>query len=151
MIMMTNQTFPSFYLLYIFIYTMYQFPQGLGKTIQTIAFLAWLKYRIPADKRRTAIDVETVTLDTDSDGQANIDSTSPKSDSDVICHEGSSDDVEMWIEDGQDGKASRFSQQRTKMLTTHPRKPHIVIVPASVLSNWEREIDKVCPSLVVIR
>ena len=29
--------------------------------------------------------------------------------------------------------------------------PHIIIVPASVLSNWEREIEKFCPSLKVVK
>lgn len=54
---------------------------GLGKTIQTIAFLAWLKYY-------------------------------------------------------------RSSSEH---------KPHIIIVPASVLSNWQNEFKKVCPSLLVVK
>mmetsp|Transcript_14357 Transcript_14357/g.16695 ORF Transcript_14357/g.16695 Transcript_14357/m.16695 type:complete len:1184 (-) Transcript_14357:410-3961(-) len=54
---------------------------GLGKTVQTIAFLAWLKYR----------------------------------------------------------KACKSN------------RPHIIVVPASVLSNWQNEFEKFCPDMLVVR
>lgn len=57
--------------------------RGLGKTVQTIAFLAWLKYG---------------------------------------CQSNHDDD----------------------------NKPHIIIVPASVLSNWEREFNRFCPNMNVV-
>jgi len=69
---------------------------GLGKTAQTIAFLAWLKYRKTGGPPR--------------DG-----------DIDEDCDED---------EDHQ---------------------PHIIIVPASVLENWQREFEKFCPTMNVIK
>jgi SNF2 family DNA or RNA helicase len=68
----------------------------LGKTAQTIAFLAWLKYRKTGGPPR--------------DG-----------DIDEDCDED---------EDHQ---------------------PHIIIVPASVLENWQREFEKFCPTMNVIK
>jgi SNF2 family DNA or RNA helicase len=29
--------------------------------------------------------------------------------------------------------------------------PHIIVVPASVLGNWEKEFKIVCPELVVVK
>ena len=71
---------------------------GLGKTVQTIVFLAWLKYN------KTGIT--------------------------------GSGDIET------DAKPSKKRSRQ---------RPHIVIVPASVLSNWENEFKKFCPHFRVIR
>jgi Superfamily II DNA/RNA helicases, SNF2 family len=68
---------------------------GLGKTAQTIAFLAWLKYR--------------------------------KSDMGIINVDDSDDSVEQNY------------------------KPHLIVVPASVLENWQREFEKFCPSMNVVK
>lgn len=35
--------------------------------------------------------------------------------------------------------------------TPRVRKPHLIVVPASVLSNWENELERFCPSLTVLR
>lgn len=35
--------------------------------------------------------------------------------------------------------------------TSKSRKPHLVVVPASTLSNWENELDKFCPTLNVVK
>jgi SWI/SNF-related matrix-associated actin-dependent regulator of chromatin subfamily A containing DEAD/H box 1 len=68
---------------------------GLGKTVQTIAFLAWLR-----TKKRGA-DNDTESID------------SPKKEKRV--------------------------------------KPHIIIVPASVMDNWLGEFEKFAPHLVVVK
>jgi SNF2 family DNA or RNA helicase len=68
---------------------------GLGKTAQTIAFLAWLKYR------------NTNGPPKDGDEDENVD--------DDDC------------------------------------QPHIIIVPASVLENWQREFEKFCPTMNVVK
>jgi SNF2 family DNA or RNA helicase len=34
---------------------------------------------------------------------------------------------------------------------SNDHKPHIIIVPASVLSNWEREFNRFCPDMKVVR
>ena len=64
-----------------------------GKTVQTIAFLAWLKYR----KNLVSIDMD--------------------------------DDVAV----------------------AEPTKPHLIVVPVSVLSNWMREFKTFCPDLNVVK
>ena len=72
---------------------------GLGKTVQTIAFLAWLRSQ---NRRGT-----TNTVD--------------------------------------DAKVGQGKRQST------PVKPHIIIVPASVLDNWMGEFEKFAPQLVVMK
>jgi SNF2 family DNA or RNA helicase len=85
---------------------------GLGKTVQTITFLAWLRYH----NRKAEGNPPVIALDDDSAGDTNvvslIDSPAPSS--------------------------------------NRPR-PHIIIVPASVLSNWEREFEKFCPDMNIIK
>jgi len=66
---------------------------GLGKTVQTIAFLAWLKFG--SKKAATA--------------------------------------------NGRD------------VVSSNKSRPHIIVVPASVLGNWEKEFKIVCPELVVVK
>lgn len=68
---------------------------GLGKTAQTIAFLAWLKYR--------------------------------RSDMGIIN-----------VDDSDDSYEQNY-------------KPHLIVVPASVLENWQREFEKFCPSMNVVK
>ena len=70
-------------------------PQG--KTVQTIAFLAWLK------RRR-----DTVAID-----------------------------------DCVNDNAAPTSEQ--------PSRPHLIVVPVSVLSNWMREFEKFCPDMNVVK
>jgi SNF2 family DNA or RNA helicase len=72
---------------------------GLGKTVQTIAFLAWLR----SQNRRGM--------------------TSNVTDTEVCAGKGQSSTV----------------------------KPHIIIVPASVLDNWMGEFEKFAPQLVVMK
>lgn len=72
---------------------------GLGKTAQTIAFLAWLKYR------------NTGIIDSDEEGEEPVISSDNDDD----------------------------------------HKPHIIVVPASVLDNWLREFKKFCPTMNVVK
>lgn len=64
-------------------------------------------------------------------------------------------DVEVIDEDSEDEDndheeeiATNKKRQASKNVSGNP---HIIIVPASVLSNWEREIEKFCPSLKVVK
>ena len=82
--------------------------RGLGKTVQTIAFLAWLKDRAMGGSKIRSDDA--IEIDSDS------------GDDDFNCK--NNDDC---------------------------NKPHIIIVPASVLSNWEREFKKFSPDMTVIK
>ena len=73
------------------------------KTAQTIAFLAWLKYRktgLPETQNSDVVDVD------DEDEASN-------------------------------GEESH--------------KPHIIIVPASVLDNWLREFERFCPTMNIVK
>eukprot|EP00554_Chaetoceros_debilis_P002425 CAMPEP_0194085366 /NCGR_PEP_ID=MMETSP0149-20130528/17372_1 /TAXON_ID=122233 /ORGANISM="Chaetoceros debilis, Strain MM31A-1" /LENGTH=1145 /DNA_ID=CAMNT_0038768237 /DNA_START=83 /DNA_END=3520 /DNA_ORIENTATION=+ len=81
---------------------------GLGKTVQTIAFLAWLKYR--------------------TSGTAT----------------GESDAIEL-----DDKSEEDVDQPQCPLRDNH--KPHIIIVPASVLDNWMNEFEKFCPTMNVIK
>jgi len=79
-----------------------------SKTAQTIAFLAWLKYR------KTGV---------------------PANESDVIDLDSADEDVQL------DGDSDYDDNH----------KPHIIIVPASVLDNWLREFEKFCPTMNVLK
>jgi len=83
---------------------------GLGKTVQTIVFLAWLKYQKYGLPKNNTQDDDIITLD--------------DSDNDSIGAPGPS-----------------FADH----------KPHIIIVPASILANWQREFEKFCPHFSVVK
>jgi len=75
------------------------------KTAQTIAFLAWLKYRktgLPDGQNSDVVDVDDEDEDAASDGEES-------------------------------------------------HKPHIIIVPASVLDNWLREFERFCPTMNIVK
>ena len=104
--------------------------------MQTIAFLAWLKYgNSSASSKASAAavnDEEEKKMDVE--------------DSDVEVIGGDSEDEHN---DGHDEEGS--SNKRRQASRNVSGNPHIIIVPASVLSNWEREIEKFCPSLKVVK
>ena len=37
------------------------------------------------------------------------------------------------------------------VVSSNKSRPHIIVVPASVLGNWEKEFKIVCPELVVVK
>ena len=77
---------------------------GLGKTVQTIAFLAWLK-RNNSHQHGATKDAAIELSDTDDESEP----SSPAV------------------------------------------RPHLIIVPSSVLSNWENEFKKFCPEMEVVK
>ena len=79
---------------------------GLGKTCQTISFLAWLKYNQQQERNASL-------------GKSGCDD---------------SDDESIAVVD--------------KPATS---KPHLIVVPASVLSNWAIEFKKFAPQLNVLK
>ena len=80
---------------------------GLGKTVQTIAFLAWLNHQ---SKGKIICD------ETDSNG-------------------GNSDDSDLDDEENVLSKSSPI------------QRPHLIVVPASVLNNWINEFKKFAPHM----
>jgi len=105
---------------------------GCGKTVQTIAFLAWLKHR----NTSSAVAPAASSSEVDS-GIAN-DEVIVIGDSDSEC-----DNV------SNSGEASQSVTAKAKCES--PTMPHIIIVPASVLSNWQREFTKFSPSMKVVK
>lgn len=91
---------------------------GLGKTVQTIAFLAWLKYGNTRSRKKENLSVRNNNNKNDND-----------------------DDESSMEDDAEESQQPALSNQATH--------PHLIVVPASVLSNWMREFDKICPGLVV--
>lgn len=78
---------------------------GLGKTVQTIAFLAWLRKRNEPLKQESSVADPIEIVDTDEE----------------------TEDVQP------------------------TERPHLIVVPASVLSNWKREFEKFCPDFKVVK
>lgn len=75
---------------------------GLGKTVQTIAFLSWLRHSRTANKLSAWSEKDPIVVESDDE----------REDRAVL--------------------------------------PHLVVAPASVLSNWEREFQKFAPHLKVV-
>jgi len=90
---------------------------GLGKTVQTISFLAWLAYKnrgkTPSSNggATESPNIGPIVLDSDSDDR--------------------------------DGRKGRTAQAEVL--------PHLIVAPASVLSNWEREFQTFAPHLNVVK
>ena len=87
---------------------------GLGKTVQTIAFLAWLNYQRNG-KVISLCDDEKHSSISNADDSGLDDS-----------------------EDDEDIPTLSSSQEE---------RPHLIVVPASVLSNWMNEFKKFAPNM----
>jgi len=85
--------------------------------------LAWLKYG-DANKRRK----ENLSIVPSNSGVINLDDPSAS-------------------DDDEEGEDEMESNQ--PILSNQATCPHLIVVPASVLSNWMREFEKICPGLVV--
>jgi SNF2 family DNA or RNA helicase len=97
-----------------------------GKTVQTIAFLAWLKYTDGNGKLLTSNKQEAAMRNSLSDDE------SLNEDRHVVSLVNSDD------EDPPTNRPNRsFS-------------PHIIVTPNSVLSNWKREFERFCPEMNVV-
>ena len=101
---------------------------GLGKTVQTIAFLAWLRsQQMKGFHKQNIVGNQKK----QSDRRRHIlDEDEDKDDGDIcdLTKDMNDSDVEV-VE----------------------KRPHLIIVPASVLSNWMNEFEKFCPDMTVIK
>jgi len=95
---------------------------GLGKTVQTIAFLAWLK-------QQNSKDLPVVSLGSTKEEALDIDDSE---------------------DDDEDGDYGNDSSPHNKVSDAY-LPPHLIVVPPSVLSNWEREFQKFAPHMTVVK
>lgn len=106
---------------------------GLGKTAQTIVFLAWLKYKNqgikPNSKGNDGNEVNQVVDLLESDDEA-------------------ADDLDVDLDEDEEA----YGEDKRKIHTPNDHVcPHLIVVPASVLSNWEREFKRFAPHLNVVK
>lgn len=92
--------------------------------VQTIAFLAWLRY----SKGIKVEPQEPQVIDLDGESE--------------------SEEKEVVMLDDDDDKKTENGDNTDE--STYVR-PHLIVVPASTLTNWEREFEKFCPHLHVIK
>lgn len=100
------------------------------KQVQTIAFLACLKYHNNPKLK----EIKQITKDDDHNDVINLEE----------------DDV-IDLEDDDGSVIVDSSTESTYFGGKQRNRPHIIIVPSSVLSNWQREFTKFCPDMVVVK
>jgi SWI/SNF-related matrix-associated actin-dependent regulator 1 of chromatin subfamily A len=105
---------------------------GLGKTVQTIAFLAWLNYEncgaLPSNEGAAAENAIYV----------DDDKSTLKSET-------------INIDDTLDSEQDEVNDGVPNMPASAKGRPHLIVVPASVLTNWMNEFRKFAPHMVVIK
>lgn len=110
---------------------------SLGKTCETIAFLAWLRY---SRQKGELEENEIVFKAGDQHGDDNDDN-----DGDGLLSE---DDDEPEVKRKEHAHVSMRKEDEQSSPDT--RLPHLIVVPASVVSNWEREFETFAPNLKVV-
>jgi len=114
---------------------------GLGKTVQTIAFLAWLRHHNQPELKQQQKRLERHRHN-------------HSDDDDSHKSEGESSVVSIGDDDDDDDDFNAKKTRRKTTTASHDKsnkRPHIIIVPASVLSNWEREFNTFCPEMTVVK
>lgn len=94
---------------------------GLGKTLQTIAMLAYV-HRESVERRKRPVSFTSAPSDTAQMSQRSL-----------------FDDVPVQVEEKHE-----IASEPVKSV-----QASLVVVPASLLTNWRRELDKFCPALTV--
>ena len=112
---------------------------GLGKTCQTIAFLAWLK---DSRSKGAVKEVDVANVDKKGEALSDHDDDDEDSDTEVIHLDGATPSK---------NKHAQVSMRSRADDSAGDKCPHLVVVPASVVSNWEREFQKFAPGLDIIK
>lgn len=128
------------------IYVPSTFFSGLGKTCQTIAFLAWLKYSREKGELGYGIEPEITATGLEEDNDDN--------DGDGLLSDDEKDGLQkdhIDIESGDDDRAEVTMRRGDEQSSPDDRLPHLIVVPASVVSNWEREFETFAPNLHIVK
>jgi SNF2 family DNA or RNA helicase len=100
-----------------------------SQTVQTIAFLAWLNYQkgggTSVDNAISIDEVKKSSIEA-----INLDETMDSDNNDTFMQDNSND----------------CSAKNPTI-----RRPHLIVVPASVLSNWMNEFQKFAPHMTVVK
>jgi len=142
---------------------------GLGKTIQTIAFLAWVRDSKTPKKYKTASQLkarrgnEMFSDDSDEETPKKV---SPKkrggkqnkAKQEIVIDDSSSDEEfgathhsTAYYKSSESEDSAAEDEEEVYELNPNPPPPHLIVVPASVLDNWLNEFTKFCPSMVVVK
>lgn len=124
---------------------------GLGKTCQTIAFMAWLKYsRSKGDMEEAGSSELPKKKAADSDDDlSDVEDAGEAIDDEVDAKPPAKRTPTATTPNNKFANVSvRRNDEESSPLT---RLPHLVVVPASVVANWEREFKTFAPNLHIVR
>ena len=135
---------------------------GLGKTCQTITFLAWLKHQREQQQQQREQSNDNKTVRTGQGKSSGIDddviidlamedTSASERDDDNDDNNDDEEEEEMVVLGRDHNCKDDLRNKKKKKKNETYYHPHLIVAPASVLSNWEREFEKFAPHLHVVK